>query len=124
MSEQVQQATHIRRVKLEDKEDVLKIHGNVHDGLDCLPAYYDYFVSRPNIYSVAVFYNEKMVSTAKSLSRHSIYNDKTRHNNNLNGKHPCLRLRRIIRNIQEYCIQHAEKHIWWIYARIASQRRF
>ena len=44
-----------------DKEEVLRIHNNVDNGLDRIPAYYDYFMSLPDTYPVAVFCDEKMV---------------------------------------------------------------
>ena len=55
------EGAYIRRVTMADKEEVLRIHNNVQDGLDDLPAYYDYLTSLPDMYPVAVVCDEKMV---------------------------------------------------------------
>ena len=51
----------VRRVTLADREEVIKVHDNVKDGLDRLTAYYDYWMSLPEVFAVGLFCEEKMV---------------------------------------------------------------
>ena len=58
----------IRRATPQDKEAVCKIHSNVYEGRDYLPAYYDHFLSSPAMYPAMLLYEGQIVSTCSSLS--------------------------------------------------------
>ena len=51
----------MRRVTAADKETVLKLRDNVHNGVDYLEAYFDFFLALPNVYPAAIFKAERMV---------------------------------------------------------------
>ena len=51
----------IRQVTLEDRDEVIEVHDNVKDGTDRLPAYYNYWLSLPEVYAVGLFDEKKMV---------------------------------------------------------------
>ena len=52
----------IRRATAEDKENVLNIRDNVFGGNDFLPAFYDHFLSSPDIISSVMLYDNHIVS--------------------------------------------------------------
>ena len=52
----------IRRLTKEDKEAVMKLRDDVYEGMDFLPAYYDYFLTSTKVYPGAVLYDGKLVS--------------------------------------------------------------
>ena len=51
----------IRQVTLEDRDAVIQVHDNVKYGTDRLPAYYNYWLSLPEVYAVGLYDGEKMV---------------------------------------------------------------
>ena len=51
----------VQRLTVADKDEVIKIHDNVKDGTDRLPAYYDYLISLPEVIALGIYMNEKMV---------------------------------------------------------------
>ena len=51
----------VRVLGMADKDEVVKIHDNVKDGTDRLPAYYDYMISLPDVIGLGVFVDEKLV---------------------------------------------------------------
>ena len=53
---------HIREGTLDDKQNVLQTHGNVYNGLDYLPEYYDYFQNSDHVTSYVYMENDKIVS--------------------------------------------------------------
>ena len=74
----------IRQARLEDREAVLKINGNVFDGRDYLPAYYDHFCKSPDIEAPVLLYDGKIVcqkkedssSSSQKYSRISFFTEK------------------------------------------------
>ena len=63
MSNHTEESIHIRRVTQADKRVVLDIR-NVYDGTDYLEAFYDHFISLPDIYPAAIFCGEKIAGFA------------------------------------------------------------
>ena len=51
----------IREATPEDKEAVLRIHDNVYEGRDYLPAYYDHFLSSPDMAAAVMLYDNQIV---------------------------------------------------------------
>ena len=51
----------MREVTLEDRDAVIQVHDNVRDGTDRLPAYYNYWLSLPEVYAIGLYDGEKMV---------------------------------------------------------------
>ena len=47
-----------------------------------------------------------------------LYNDKTHYSDNSNGTNPWLKTRRIIVDIQEYCILYSKKHMLRMFVKI------
>ena len=54
----------VRRATPEDKEAVLRMNKNVYQGRDYLPAYYDYFMTSPDVIPVVVLYEGEIVSVS------------------------------------------------------------
>ena len=57
----IPEGMYIRQVTLEDRDKVIEVHDNVKDGTDRLPAYYNYWLSLPEVYAVGLFDEKKMV---------------------------------------------------------------
>ena len=51
----------MREVTQEDRDAVIQVHDNVRDGTDRLPAYYNYWLSLPEVYAIGLYDGEKMV---------------------------------------------------------------
>ena len=51
----------IRKARPEDKEAILSIHGNVFEGRDYLPAYFDHFLTFPQTLAAVVLFDGRIV---------------------------------------------------------------
>ena len=51
----------IRRATPEDKDAVLRINDNVFGGRDYLPAYYDHFLTAPDMFPAVMLYEKQIV---------------------------------------------------------------